>query len=319
MDILEYGKAICYSGYRAGQSPKTVCPSREEIEEDLLLLAADGYRYLRMYDPNDHARRVLEIIRERGLPMKCLIGVDSDPEVNNERCPFEKQERTAEELAANIRRNDGEVDKLIDLVRAFPDEVAAVSVGNENTPFWSAHKVSEERLIGHARRLREALGKPVTFCEGAFEWPYIQTLGREMDFISVHSYPLHYGRTVEEAVDMNRQHYEKVKALFPDKQVLFTEVGWTTHCDKEPLPADFVPPDFGPDVPEDIANFVGMRPEQATVANQKRYITELGQWLERDRIVGFIFEAFDEPWKAPAPEKSECNWGLYYLDRTKKW
>ena len=35
MEILKYGKAICYSGYRKGQSPKTVAPTKEQIAEDL--------------------------------------------------------------------------------------------------------------------------------------------------------------------------------------------------------------------------------------------------------------------------------------------
>ena len=318
MDVLQYGKAICYSGYRAGQSPKTVCPSKEEIRQDLLLLAGEGFRYIRMYDPNLHARRALEVIREEGLPIRCLIGIDSDPESNNDRCPFEKQNFTPEQLRANAARNDAEVDRLIELVREYEDEVAAVSVGNENTPFWGAHLVSPERLMGHARRLKEALDKPVTFCEGIFEWPHIQELGHYLDFISVHSYPLHYGRTVDEAVDMNRRHYERIKAMFPDKQVLFTEVGWTTHTVKEPRPEGFEQA-FGPDMPEEMEGMVGMRPEQANVPNQKRYITELSAWLEKEQIIGFIFEAFDEPWKASGPEKSECNWGLYRLDRPRKW
>lgn len=295
MDVLKYGKAICYSGYRQGQSPKTEVPSREQIAEDLDILVKDGYQYIRMYDPNLHARRALEIIREKKLPLKCVIGIDSDPEENNPQCPFVKQNYPQEELEKNRERNDAEAEKLIELVKEFDEEVAAVSVGNENTPVWGAHMVKAERLLGHAKRFKEALNKPVTFCEGVFEWPHLKELGDYLDFISVHSYPLHYGDTVEVAVELNKQHYKTVKELFPDKQVLFTEVGWTTKTNSV------------------------MAPGQACVENQKRYITELNEWLDKDQIIGFIFEAFDEPWKGSTPEKSECNWGLYYLDRTKKW
>ena len=62
------------------------------------ILTQDGYRYLRMYDPNLHARRVLETIRDKNLPLKCMIGIDSDPESNNEQCPFEEQHYTEQEL-----------------------------------------------------------------------------------------------------------------------------------------------------------------------------------------------------------------------------
>ncbi len=295
MDILNYGKAICYSGYRQGQSPKTEVPSRGQIEEDLDILVKEGYQYIRMYDPNLHARRALEIIREKKLPLKCMIGIDSEPEVNNPDCPFVKQEYSKEELEKNRKRNDDEVENLILLVKEFDECVAAVSVGNENTPIWGSRMVKPERLLAHARRFKEALDKPVTFCEGIFEWPHLKELGDFLDFISVHSYPLHYKETVDVAVAMNKKHYEEVKALFPDKQVLFTEVGWTTKTNS------------------------AMVPGQACVENQKRYITELNEWLEKDQIIGFIFEAFDEPWKGSNPNKSECNWGLYYLDRTRKW
>lgn len=295
MEILEYGKAICYSGYRQGQSPKTEVPSKEQIAEDLAILAKDGYKYIRMYDPNLHARRALEVIREQKLPIKCLIGVDSDPELNNPNCPFVKQEMTEEELQKNRDRNDAEVEKLIEMVKEFDEEVVAVSIGNENTPPWGAHTVTPERLLAHAKRFKEALNKPVTFCEGVFEWPELKELGDYLDFISVHSYPLHYGETVDVAVAMNKKHYEDVKALFPDKQVLFTEMGWTTKPNS------------------------AMVPGQACVENQKRYINEVNEWIEKEQIIVFLFEAFDEPWKGSTPEKSECNWGLYYLDRTKKW
>ncbi len=295
MDVLKYGKAICYSGYRQGQSPKTEVPSREQIAEDLDILVKDGYRYIRMYDPNLHARRALEIIREKKLPLKCMIGIDSDPEENNPQCPFVKQNFSQEELGKNRERNDAEAEKLIELVKEFDEEVAAVSVGNENTPVWGAHMVRPERLLEHAKKFKGALNKPVTFCEGVFEWPHLKELGDYLDFISVHSYPLHYGDTVDVAVELNKKHYRTVKELFPDKQILFTEVGWTTKTNSV------------------------MAPGQACVENQKRYITELNEWLDQDQIIGFIFEAFDEPWKGSTPEKSECNWGLYYLDRTKKW
>lgn len=127
------------------------------------------------------------------------------------------------------------------------------------------------------------------------EPPTKEQIAEDLDFISVHSYPLHYGEGVDVAVEMNRKHYEDIKKLFPDKQVLFTEVGWTTKPNSR------------------------MKAGEACVENQKRYINELQKWLDRDRIIGFVFEAFDEPWKGSSPEKSECNWGLYYVDRTPKW
>lgn len=73
---LPYKKAICYSGYREGQCPTGEMPSKEQISEDLHLLVADGYGYIRMYEPNAHAVTALQVIREEKLPLQCMIGID---------------------------------------------------------------------------------------------------------------------------------------------------------------------------------------------------------------------------------------------------
>ncbi|MCR4651663.1 MAG: hypothetical protein K5662_07875 [Lachnospiraceae bacterium] len=293
--VFEYGKAICYSGYRLGQSPETECPSIGQISEDLEILKNEGYRYLRMYDPNEHARRVLQLIRDKKLPFKCLIGIDNYSEISNPESCAGPQDFPEEQLKANAIRNDAELEKLIELVKEFDEEVIAVSIGNENTPDWGTRILSEERLIHHADRLHEALDKPVTFCEGAPEWPRLKKLGDKLDFISVHSYPMHGRVLIDQAMDVTKAHYASVSEEFPDKEIIFTEVGWT--------------------VKESDHMIAG----QGSVENQKRYITELNEWIDKEEIVAFIFEAFDEPWKGITPEKGECNWGLFYLDRTKKW
>lgn len=293
--VFKFGKAICYSGYRDGQSPTTICPTREQIEEDLLILAKEGYQYLRMYDPNEHARLVLEVIKEKKLDMKCLLGVDSFAEASNEHSAVGPLHFTVEEIQKNIKRNDEEYENLIRLVKEYDEQVIAVSIGNENTPEWGTRLVSEKRLIAHADRLHEALDKPVTFCEGAFEWMKLDELSKHLDFLSVHSYPMHAGVMLENALDMNKEHYNNVSKKYPDKEVIFTEVGWT------------------------VKESSHMIKGQGSVENQKTYITQLNHWLEEEQIIAFLFEAFDETWKADSPEKGECNWGLHYMDRTQKW
>ena len=171
--MLEYGKAICYSGYREGQCPWGEMPTKQQIAEDLMLLVREGYRYLRMYDPNDHARTVLELIRERNLP-------------------------------------------------------------------------------------------------------------------------LHYGTAPEQALEVNQKDFARVSEAYPDKFVVFTELGWSTKARDD------------------------HKKDRASEAYQKKYISEITEWFAKDKIIGFIFEAFDEPWKGEAPDSCERNWGLFYEDRTPK-
>lgn len=293
--VFDSVKAICYSGYRDGQSPETKCPSKEEVREDLLILSKEGYKYIRMYDPNDHARFALEVIREENLDIKCMIGVDSLCEVNNPDSATGPQNFSREELEANIERNNKEFEKLVALCKEFIDEIIAVSVGNENTPVWATRRVTEDRLIEHADYLKKELNKPVVFCEIVDEWGNLSKLVEHLDVICIHSYPLHNSILIDDAVSYNEKQYKLVSDMYPNKEVIFTEVGWTTKPSSH------------------------MVPGQATVSNQKTYINALNSWLDESKITGFIFEAFDESWKAATPDKGECNWGLYRMDRTRKW
>ena len=69
---LPTGNAICYSGYRDGQSPDLRrYPSLAQIREDLQLLAPH-WPLLRLYDCSPHAERVLQVIREDHLPLRVL-------------------------------------------------------------------------------------------------------------------------------------------------------------------------------------------------------------------------------------------------------
>ena len=309
---IPFGKAICYSGYREGQSPKTNVPSLEEIREDLKILVNEGYQYLRMYDPNLHAERVLEAITEEKLPLKCIIGIDSDPEENNPNCPFDKQNYSDEELRQNVIRNDGQIEELITLVKKYSDLVVAVSVGNENTPHWGAHRVSEERLIRHARRLKEELDQPVTFCEGYFEWGSLKKLAEELDIISVHTYPYHYGTKIEDAVAQNRSHFKDIKEMYPEHQVIITELGWST---------DTTSNSYWSVIGDKIEEIVLKpdEPKRSSVENAKFYLEEINKWIEEEKVIVFYFEAFDELWKGESVKSSECNFGIYNNDRVRKF
>ncbi|MGN0367222.1 MAG: glycosyl hydrolase family 17 protein [Wujia sp.] len=294
--VFPYKKAICYSGYRDGQSPRGQFPTREQIMEDLKILVSEGFECIRMYDPNDYAQMVLDIIQENNLPLTMMIGIDSQPEINAKNSFFGPQNLSEEELSNNAKRNDAELDKLIVLANKYPDIIVAVSVGNENRFEPVAHLVSEERLISHAKKLHKMVKQPITFNEDMPEWEHITTLVDNLDFISIHHYPYHLDININDALDNTKKAYEKIAAMYPDKQVIFTEVGWSTRCSGN---------DYAPG--------------HASVENQKRYNTEISTWLEEAQITGFLFEAFDEIWKADKPEATECNWGIYDINRHRKW
>ncbi|MBT8449286.1 MAG: glycosyl hydrolase, partial [Gammaproteobacteria bacterium] len=106
-------RAICYSGFREGQSPATqTFPSYEEIKEDLLILQPH-WRYLRLYDCDQHAETVIEVIKNEGLDFQLMLGAYIEAEMNNFGCPWGGGHYTEDEIAANIERNEAKIAKLI--------------------------------------------------------------------------------------------------------------------------------------------------------------------------------------------------------------
>ena len=291
-----HGNAICYSGYRDGQSPITgVYPSYDEIREDLLILAKN-WRYLRLYDCSPHAETVLDVIRNEGLHFKVMLGLDMAAEMSNPHCPW-GAEFSDETLDANRRANGKEVHRLIALANENPDTVFSVSVGNEASVEWTDHMVPVDSLIGYVREVKREIKQPVTFCENYVPWTYkLEPLAEVLDFIAVHTYPAWEYRSIHDALEYTKQNYHSVVDHYPDKPVIITEAGWTT-----------------------AANGRGIDPHNASEELQAQYYEELLEWTTSEEILTFVFEAFDEPWKgSPDPLEPEKHWGLFNLDRSPK-
>jgi exo-beta-1,3-glucanase (GH17 family) len=293
---LPTGPAICYSGYRRGQSPnEKVYPSVSEIREDLHLLAKH-WRLLRLYDCSPHAERVLQVIREDRLPLQVMLGAYLGAEVSNPGCPWGAQ-FTPEQLQASQQENLAELERLVALANAHDETVFSVAVGNEATVDWTDHLVPVPRMLDYVRCVKAAVQQPVTFCENYVPWQHkLRPLVEELDFISVHSYPLWEYKPIDEALDTTRQNLDSVARLYPGKPICISEAGWATG-----------------------SNGRGMHAAHATQELQARYVRELLAWTHQAGILCFLFEAFDEPWKgSPDPLEPEKHWGLFTVDRQPK-
>ena len=223
-----------------------------------------------------------------GLDLEVLLGAWLAAEVNNPDCPWDAHVSDAQ-LAENVATNDAEVARLGDLARRFPGIVTSIAVGNEATVDWTAHLVRGAR--GRARRRARAdTGLPVTFCENHVPWMgKLDELVPELDFISVHTYPVWEYRTIEEALEVNRADIERIRARFPDVPIAITEAGWTTR-----------------------SNGRGIEQDNAGGHFQTRYYDQLTTWGEEKGLRVYVFEAFDEPWKgSPDPDEPEKHWGLF--------
>ena len=294
--VLPQGNAICYSGYRAGQSPgEQIYPSLAEIREDLAILQ-QHWQLLRLYDCSPHAERVLQVIRADKLPFQVMLGAYLGAEMNNFGCPWGATYSEAQ-LAANLQENEAELARLVALARQYEDIVFSVAVGNEATVDWTDHFVPVAQMIAYVRRVKAALPQPVTFCENYVPWQHkLRELVAELDFISLHTYPVWEYKHIHEALDYTKANVASVATLYPDTPVVITEAGWATS-----------------------ANGRGINAEQASQELQAIYYQDLMDWTREAGILCFVFEAFDEPWKGSAdPLEPEKHWGLFTVDRRPK-
>jgi exo-beta-1,3-glucanase (GH17 family) len=225
---LPHGNAICYSGYREGQDPnRKRYPSVEQIREDLHILKKH-WLLLRLYDCSLHAERVLQVIREDRLPIQVMLGAYLGAEMNNFGCPWGAT-YSEEQLEANQRENDAEIERLIALARQHEASVFSVAVGNEATVDWTDHFVPVPRMIEHVRRVRAALRQPVTVCENYVPWQHkLRDLVPELDFISLHTYPVWEYKHIHEAIAYTQANVASVASLYPGKPIVITEAGWCT-------------------------------------------------------------------------------------------
>ena len=290
------GKAICYSGYRDGQSPDSeVYPTYQQIREDLLMLH-NHWAYLRLYDCSLHAETVLKVIDKEKLNFKVMLGAYIGAELNNFGCPwgtiFSK-----EELERNTKNNLKEIKKLIRLANKYPDIIFSLSAGNEATVDWTDHYVPVNKVISYVRMIKKGAKQPVTFCENYIPWyNKLKNLVDEVDFISIHTYPVWEYKNIHEAMEYTKQNYYGIADRYPGKPVVITEAGWATN-----------------------SNGRGINPENASQEFQAIYYNDLVLWSKKEGIPIFWFEAFDEPWKGSQevlePEK---HWGLFTVNRKPK-
>ncbi len=292
---FEFGKAICYSGFREGQNPGGLTPSYEEVKEDLLILKKE-WKYLRLFDSDKHAETVLEVIQKERLDFKVMLGAYIVGEMNNFGCPWGGT-YSEEVLKSNKKQNVRHIKKLIVLANKYPDIIFALSAGNEACVEWTDHYVPVNRVIKYVRMIKKGAKQPVTFCENYAPWiSKLKKLAAEVHFISIHTYPVWEYKNIHESIGYTKQNYASVADTYPDKLVVITEAGWATN-----------------------SNGKVISPNNVSEAHQKTYYNDLMKWSEKHGILTFVFEAFDEPWKgSPEPLEPEKHWGLFKVDRTPK-
>jgi len=294
---LPYSKAICYSGYRDGQSPDGgEFPSYDQVKQDLLILQQRQWQSLRLYASDTHSETVLEVIKNERMSFDVMLGAYITAEQSNPECPWGGI-YPDEKLQSNKQHNQIQINRLIELTHTYREIINAVSIGNEASVSWSGNLVPTESLVAYAKQLKAQVSQPVTFCENYVPWlDKLKPLADELDVISIHTYPVWEFKNIQEGLAYTIANYNAVADAHPDKQIVITEAGWATN-----------------------SNGRGIEPHNVNEEFQKQYFHELMNWAEQQQVLVYFFEAFDENWKGSSdPLEPEKHWGLYKADRTPK-
>jgi hypothetical protein len=127
------GDAICYGPYRDGQAPGSgPQPTKEQVAEDVRIMA-QYWRFVRMYGIGDATEYFLQTARDEKLPVKLFMGIWIAPEAE-----LDKDGNVVRVLEQNVIENQKQVEGAIRLARTYPEQIAAIGVGNETQVYCSS-------------------------------------------------------------------------------------------------------------------------------------------------------------------------------------
>lgn len=290
------GEGVAYGEYRDGQHPGGPSPTREQIREDLRLIARD-WKWIRVYRSVGFGDTLLSVLREEKLPIAVMLGVWIGVEESFADSQGSVQ-RSPEVRAANRR----DLDAAVRLAGEYPDLVTSLCVGNETQVAWTAHRSPNHVLAAYLREARARTRVPVTTADDFNYWnkPESDSLAAEVDFIAVNAHALWNGQSLENALPWTQSVLADIRQRHPDRLVVLSESGWATKRHTEGDQAKYMKGRLG-------------EPEQA------QYFRAYRDWVRTERVPSFFFSAFDENWKGGEhPDEVEKHWGLYRADRTPK-
>jgi exo-beta-1,3-glucanase (GH17 family) len=331
--------AMSYGGYR--HVDHGIEPTLDELKEDMKLLSAMGVGMLRTYKLHlPHSTNLIKAISElkkedANFEMYVMLGIWIDCKNAWTDRPLDHNQESP--------RNAEEIERAIKLANEYPDIIKVLAVGNEAMVKWQAGYYVEPWIIlkwvNHLQELKKSSKLPkdlwITSSDNFASWGggedqyHVEDLNKlikAVDFISMHTYPMHDTHynpkfwgvlesekelTKLEKIDavMNRSleyaisQYESTKKYMEDlgvnKPIHIGETGWAT-----------------------VSNgFYGASGAKATDEYKEGIYHQLiREWTNKNNIACFYFEAFDEPWKdAVNPEGSENHFGLFTVEGKAKY
>jgi len=316
---------LTFSPMRRDSNPqKGILPSKEQILSDVEFLTGKVHS-IRTYTSMDGMDVVPELAAKSGmnLAMGAWIELDADDSTEDEKQRFET-------------KNHLEVEGLVAQVNQYPKTIVRSIVGNEALLRFrgriadaTAAKVRAEaagqlseadlktkiedeikvrvaeksaQLINYIRDVKKRTNKPVSTAETWDIWASNPALVNEVDYIAVHILPYWEGVPVDlpegveglNAVDYVFKRYYELQQQYPNKPIVIAEVGW---------PSDGPP----------------QRAATASLGNQAKFLRQFLNRATEEKLIYYVVEAFDQPWKIQIEGTAGAYWGLFNADRLPKF
>lgn len=256
-------ESLSYTPYY-GYAKSVLSPSG--IREDMALLSQIAKK-IRTYASQD-AKIVLEAASDTGLILDLGIWLSGDHE-----------------------QNDQEIQRAIELLKAYPENIESIIVGNE---VLLRADMEAAELFAYIDRMREFTDKPITSAETWDVWERVPELAGHVDFITIHILPYWEKIPIERFESFVLECYNAIKSLHPAKKIVIGETGWPSHG----------------------YNNHGAK---ASLKNQAIAIRGFVNLAQEHGWSYNIVEAFDQPWKGYDEGNVGQYWGVFDANRELKF
>ncbi|TNJ42606.1 glycosyl hydrolase family 17 [Tamlana fucoidanivorans] len=331
--------AISYGGYR--HDTRDIQPTIAELKDDMKLLSAMGIKLLRTYNVQlQQASNLLKAIKQlkeenSNFEMYVMLGAWID-------CQNAWTDKTPNHDIES-EQNAGEIARAVALAKQYPDIVKIIAVGNEAMVHWATNYFVQPKVIlkwvNHLQDLKNQGDLPkdlwITSSDDFSSWgggdptyhtPDLEKLIKAVDYISMHTYPMHntyynpefwlipngkehtpkeeqVKAAMYRALEFAKMQYDSVfnyvKSLGINKPIHIGETGWATTSNGH----------YGKNLSRAADEY-----------KSGLYYKLMREWTNTSGISCFYFEAFDEPWKdAKNPNGSENHFGLINLNGQAKY
>jgi exo-beta-1,3-glucanase (GH17 family)/cellulose synthase/poly-beta-1,6-N-acetylglucosamine synthase-like glycosyltransferase len=193
-------------------------------------------------------------------------------------------------LDSHRDKNEEQLRTVIDLANTHQN-VVRVIIGNE---VLLRGDLPIEEFEKYLDRARDAIGQPVGTAETWAAWLDHPELAQHVDFIGVHLLPYWEGVDVDHAVEYSLAQFRRLQKAFPHKPIVVGEIGWPSR---------------------------GRTRESAVAsdANEALFLRRFLARADKEEIVYYVMEAFDQPWKAYMEGAVGSYWGVYDVNRHPKF